>query len=214
MTDSVRIAVAQVNPTVGDVGGNAAAIRQHWRAAAGKGADLVVFPELCLSGYPPEDLVQKPFFLDAVHTEIDRFVELSREASAGLLFGTPWREDDRVYNAAVLIDRGTIAVRLKHDLPNYDVFDEKRVFAAGALPGPVDFRGLRIGIPICEDVWTPDVLECLAETGAELADCAQRVALRGGAVRHAPAGGHQPGARIRPADPLCQPGRRPGRTGL
>jgi len=169
MTDSLRIAVAQVNPTVGDVGGNAAAIRQHWTEAAENGADLAVFPELCLSGYPPEDLVQKPFFLDAVHAEIDRFAELSRELSAGLLFGTPWREDGRVYNAAVLIDRGRLSVRRKYDLPNYDVFDEKRVFASGDLPGPVDFRGLRIGIPVCEDVWTPDVLECLAETGAELA---------------------------------------------
>ena len=169
MTASLRIAVAQVNPTVGDVDGNAAAIRRHWREAADKGADLAVFPELCLSGYPPEDLVQKPFFLDAVHAEIDRFVELSRTVSAGLLFGTPWADDGRVYNAAVLIDRGTIGVRRKYDLPNYDVFDEKRVFAAGDLPGPVDFRGVRIGIPVCEDVWTPDVLECLAETGAELA---------------------------------------------
>ncbi|MYA41890.1 MAG: NAD+ synthase, partial [Gemmatimonadetes bacterium] len=137
--------------------------------AADNDADLVVFPELCLSGYPPEDLVEKPFFLNAVHAEIDRFVELSRTVSAGLLFGTPWVADGRVYNAAVLIDRGTLGVRRKYDLPNYDVFDEKRVFAAGDLPGPVDFRGIRIGIPVCEDVWTPDVLECLAETGAELA---------------------------------------------
>ncbi|MYG53593.1 MAG: NAD+ synthase [Rhodospirillaceae bacterium] len=170
MTDSLRIAVAQVNPTVGDVDGNAAAIRHHWHTAAERGADLAVFPELCLSGYPPEDLVRKPFFLDAVHAEIDRFAGLSREVSAGLLFGAPWRDDDgRVYNAAVLIDRGTVGVRRKHDLPNYDVFDEKRVFAAGDLPGPVDFRGVRIGIPVCEDVWTPEVLECLTETGAELA---------------------------------------------
>ncbi len=169
MTVSLRIAVAQVNPTVGDVDGNAAAIRRHWREAADNDADLVVFPELCLSGYPPEDLVRKPFFLNAVHAEIDRFVELSRTVSAGLLFGTPWAADGQVYNAAVLIDRGTVGVRRKYDLPNYDVFDEKRVFAAGDLPGPVDFRGVRIGIPVCEDVWTPDVLECLAETGAELA---------------------------------------------
>ena len=169
MTDSLRIAVAQVNPTVGDVDGNAAMIRDYWRRAAENGADLVVFPELCLSGYPPEDLVEKPFFLDALHAEIDRFVELSRESAAGLLFGTPWRDADRVFNASVLIDRGKLGVRRKYDLPNYDVFDEKRVFAAGELPGPVDFRGLRIGIPICEDVWTPEVLECLVETGAELA---------------------------------------------
>ncbi|MCY3829233.1 MAG: NAD+ synthase [Rhodospirillaceae bacterium] len=170
MTNSLRIAVAQVNPTVGDVSGNAAMIREAWRKASEDGANLAVFPELCLSGYPPEDLVRKPFFLDAVHAEIDRFAGLSREVSAGLLFGAPWRDDDGgVYNAAVLIDRGTVGVRRKHDLPNYDVFDEKRVFAAGDLPGPVDFRGVRIGIPVCEDVWTPEVLECLTETGAELA---------------------------------------------
>ncbi|MDE0703818.1 MAG: NAD+ synthase [Rhodospirillaceae bacterium] len=169
MTNSLRIAVAQVNPTVGDVSGNAEMIREAWRKASEDGANLAVFPELCLSGYPPEDLVRKPFFLDAVHAEIDRFAGLSREVSAGLLFGAPWRDDGRVYNAAVLIDRGTVGVRRKHDLPNYDVFDEKRVFAAGDLPGPVDFRGVRIGIPVCEDVWTPEVLECLTETGAELA---------------------------------------------
>ena len=169
MTDTLCVAVAQVNPTVGDVDGNAAAILKHWTAASEDGADLAVFPELCLSGYPPEDLVEKPFFLDAVHAAIDRLAECSRDRAAGLLFGSPWRADGRTHNAAVLIDRGKVAVRHKHDLPNYDVFDEKRVFAAGGLPGPVDFRGLRIGIPICEDIWTPDVMECLAETGAELA---------------------------------------------
>ena len=83
MTDSLRIAVAQVNPTVGDVDGNAAMIRDYWRKAAENGADLVVFPELCLSGYPPEDLVEKPFFLDALHAEIDRFVELSANRPPG-----------------------------------------------------------------------------------------------------------------------------------
>ncbi|MCY4312006.1 MAG: NAD+ synthase, partial [Rhodospirillaceae bacterium] len=168
MTDSLRIAVAQVNPTVGDVDGNAALILKLWRQAAALDADLVVFPELCLSGYPPEDLVQKPLFLAAVHAEIDRLSAESKTIKTGLLLGSPWRDEDKVYNAAVLMDRGSVHARKKYDLPNYDVFDEKRVFEAGALPGPIDFRGIRIGVPVCEDVWTPDVLECLEETGAEL----------------------------------------------
>ena len=168
MTDSLRIAVAQVNPTVGDVDGNAALILKLWRQAAALDADLVVFPELCLSGYPPEDLVQKPLFLAAVHAEIDRLSAESKTIKTGLLLGSPWRDEDKVYNAAVLMDHGSVHARKKYDLPNYDVFDEKRVFEAGALPGPIDFRGIRIGVPVCEDVWTPDVLECLEETGAEL----------------------------------------------
>ena len=168
MTESLRIAIAQINPTVGDVDGNAALIEKNWRAAADKSADLVVFPELCLSGYPPEDLVQKPFFLDAVHAEIDRLSALSAQIGTGLLLGSPWREGDKVFNAAILIEAGSVAVRKKYDLPNYDVFDEKRVFAAGELPGPIEFRGVRIGVPVCEDIWTPEVLECLEETGAEI----------------------------------------------
>src|SRR6185437_6329916 len=147
MTDLLISAIAQINPTLGDIDGNVAKLRRAREAAAGLGADLVVGTELCVSGYPPEDLVLKPAFL----------------------VGAPWRHEGRTYNAALLLDRGEIAaIRFKHDLPNYGVFDEKRVFAAGPAPGPVAFRGIRLGILVCEDMWQPDTPETLAETGAEL----------------------------------------------
>ncbi|CAN1721096.1 Glutamine-dependent NAD(+) synthetase [Hyphomicrobium sp. 1Nfss2.1] len=165
---SLKIALAQANPTVGDIDGNIAKLRELRARAATLGADLIVFPELFITGYPPEDLVLKPAFTAAARAAVEA---LARDLGPGpaVLTGTVWPEDGRVYNAAVLIDNGAIeAVRFKVDLPNYGVFDEKRVFAAGALPGPVSCRGVRIGVPICEDVWGSEVVECLAETGAEI----------------------------------------------
>jgi NAD+ synthase len=136
--------------------------------SASAGADLVVFPELFIAGYPPEDLVLKPAFQATCRAAIEA---LARETKSGpaLLVGTPWLDGDRLYNAVALLDRGAIAaVRYKVDLPNYGVFDEKRVFARGPMPGPVNFRGVRLGLPICEDIWGAEVVECLAETGAEM----------------------------------------------
>src|SRR5262245_11723945 len=164
--DRLTIAVAQLNPTVGDVAGNAEKARRAARAAAG--ADVVIFPELFIAGYPPEDLVLKPAFQDACRVAIQ---ELARETADGtaLLIGTPWVEDGKLYNAVALLDGGQVAgLRFKVDLPNYGVFDEKRVFAPGPMPGPVNFRGVRIGIPICEDIWGPEPVECIAETGGEI----------------------------------------------
>jgi len=169
MTDSLKIALAQINPTVGDVDGNAARLLAARAEAAKQGADLVVPGELVISGYPPEDLVLKPAFQEACEAASNRVAEATGDGGPAVLITTPWREDGVVYNAALLAEGGKIqARRYKVDLPNYGVFDEKRVFKAGPMPGPVVFRGVRLGIPICEDIWTSDVPECLIESGAEI----------------------------------------------
>jgi NAD+ synthase len=164
----LKLALAQLNPTVGDVEGNAAKALEGWRRARALGADAVMFSELFLAGYPPEDLVLKPAFQDSCRTACER---LARETADGpaVLIGLPWVENGALYNAYALLDGGAMqAIRFKVDLPNYGVFDEKRVFEPGPLPGPMTIRGVRVGIPVCEDIWGPDVVECLAETGSEI----------------------------------------------
>ena len=167
-THTLKIALAQLNPVVGDLAGNAGKLVAAHAESASLGADLVVFSELFLTGYPPEDLVLKPAFQTATRLALET---LAAELRAGpaVLVGTIWAEDGKLYNAVALLDEGKIAaVRTKADLPNYGVFDEKRVFSAGPLPGPIPFRGVRLGVPVCEDIWTEDVTECLAECGAEI----------------------------------------------
>ena len=167
--DRLAIAIAQLNPTLGDIAGNADKARRARAEAARDGADLVALPELFLSGYPPEDLVLKPALQAACRAKIEELARETADGGPALLIGTPWIEDGKLYNAYCLLDRGVIAaLRFKVDLPNYGVFDEKRVFGPGPLPGPINFRGVRVGIPICEDIWGPEVVECLAETGTEL----------------------------------------------
>lgn len=171
-TNSLRIALAQLNPTLGDLAGNIAKLKTAHAEAAAKGADLILFPELFICGYPPEDLVRKPAFAAACRAAVERVAAEVTDGPA-MLVGTVWPESGpegaKVYNAVVLIEAGRISgVRYKVDLPNYGVFDEKRVFDAGPLPGPLNFKGVRIGVPICEDIWKEEVCECLAECGAEI----------------------------------------------
>ena len=167
MTDRLTIALAQINPTVGDIEGNADRILAARDKAVG--ADLVVYTELVLCGYPPEDLVLKPFFQDKIEQAVNRLAEATADGGAALLIGTPWRSGEYLHNAVLLLDKGSVAsVRFKYDLPNYGVFDEKRVFQPGPMPGPVNFRDVRVGVPICEDIWSPEVPECLEESGAEI----------------------------------------------
>jgi NAD+ synthase len=169
MTDQLTIALAQINPTVGAIRANLDRVRDARAGAAQRGVDLVVFPELVATGYPPEDLVLKPLVLDLVEQSVTALAAETADGGPALLVGTPWRLDGRLHNAAVLLEGGRIAeIRLKADLPNYGVFDEKRVFAAGPLPQPVLFRGVSLGVMICEDMWTSSSAAALARTGAEL----------------------------------------------
>ncbi len=169
MTDQLKIALAQLNPTVGDIAGNMAKARAARADAAAEGADLIMFPELFLIGYPPEDLVLKPSFQLAVDEALAELAKDTTDGGPGYLIGAPSREETRLHNSMVLIDGGEIVgKRHKVHLPNYGVFDEPRVFAAGSMPGPLPFRGVRLGVPVCEDIWFEDVTECLEETGAEM----------------------------------------------
>ena len=163
---SLKIVMAQLNPTVGAVHANADLLRAA-RADAGD-ADIVVAGELFLTGYPPEDLVLKRAFLAHVQEEADRLVAETRDGGPALVFGLPSVENGRLYNSVIVADGGQAAIRHKVHLPNYAVFDEKRLFDAGPMPQPVELRGLRVGVPICEDIWFTDVCAHLKAQGAEL----------------------------------------------
>jgi NAD+ synthase len=168
ITDTLQIALAQLNPIVGDLAGNTDKLRKARARAAAEGADLIVLPELFITGYPPEDLVRKPAFAAAARAAVEAIAKDTADGGPGVLVGSIWAEDGKLYNAAALLDAGRVqGVRFKVDLPNYGVFDEKRVFDQGPMPGPLNFRGVRIGVPICEDIWQDEVCECLQETGSE-----------------------------------------------
>jgi NAD+ synthase len=165
--DTLTIALAQLSQRVGDLAGNADAMLEARKAATG--ADLVLFPELQLIGYPPEDLVLKPALAVRAEVQITRLAEATADGGPAMLVGTIIRRHGKLYNAMVLLDGGKVAAEtLKHELPNYGTFDEKRLFESGPLPTPMLFRGVQIGVPICEDVWFSPVCANLTAMGAEI----------------------------------------------
>src|SRR5580704_5036163 len=169
MTNIFRIALAQLDPVMGDIPGNLAKGRAARAEAARAGADLILFSELFVVGYPPEDLVLKPSLEDDVRAAVEAWACETADGGPAVLVGAPWLDEGRLYNACLLLDEGRVVARTyKHNLPNYGVFDEKRVFAPGPVPVPFEIRGVRIGVPICEDIWTPETVECLARAGGEI----------------------------------------------
>ena len=167
MLDRFRIALAQLNPVMGDITGNLA--RARAARAQAVGADVILFSELFIVGYSPEDLVLKPALQEDARAAVEELARDTGDGGPAVLMGAPWVEDGKLYNAMLLLDGGKVAGKsFKVDLPNYGVFDEKRVFVPGPSPRPLIVRGVQLGVPICEDIWKQDVTACLAETGAEI----------------------------------------------
>ena len=169
MTTSFAIALAQLNPRLGDVAGNCDRLAKARGEAAKNGAVVIVTPEMYLSGYPCDDLVLRDDFMGDVAAGIDRLATMTADGGPAIIVGAPHAENGHIFNAVFVLDDGQIIARRdKVNLPNYGVFDDKRNFTAGGLPGPVMLRGIRFGLPICEDIWQPDVAECLQESGSDI----------------------------------------------
>ena len=168
MKNNLKIALAQLNPIVGDVKGNIIKlidIRNNLKNEV----DIIVVPELYVTGYPIDDLVLRNDFLDLVENEINSLAKMTNDGKAAIILGAPRKEKNAIRNSVFVLDNGKIiSFRDKHNLPNSGVFDEQRIFSPGALSGPVKIRNVLIGLPICEDIWTENVIECLCETGAEI----------------------------------------------
>ena len=169
MADVLTIAMAQLNPVVGDPRGNADRLLDAWRAASADGADIVVASEMYLSGYPPEDLVVRRAFQDSIAEQVGRVVEATAGGGADVVVGAPWIVDGGLCNAALAVGGGRlIAAYRKQELPNYGVFDEKRVFTPGPPSGPVHLKGARLGLLVCEDGWVPGPAAALSAAGADI----------------------------------------------
>ncbi|GJL84488.1 MAG: NAD+ synthase [Micavibrio sp.] len=165
---ALKITLAQINPIVGNLSYNMDKIRATWKDVP-QDTDLIIFPEMIICGYPPEDLVLKPFFMDSVEQAIKALVDESKNHNAALLLSTPWRIDGKTYNAIHLVHKGKIlATRTKRHLPNYGVFDEQRLFTPGPLPEPMEFKDIQLGVMVCEDMWHSDSAGYLKQKGAEI----------------------------------------------
>jgi NAD+ synthase len=164
----LNIALAQINPIVGALDFNRDLILRHWQQAESR-VDLLVFPELCITGYPPEDLILKPDFIEHVRLSVEYIQEQSKNFAAAAIIGAPWEINGKTCNAALLIENGKITAKIaKNHLPNYGVFDEPRVFSAAKRPVPMPFRGFQLGVMICEDMWHDDVASQLQDMGADI----------------------------------------------
>ena len=165
----MKLFLAQLNNIVGDIEGNLNKAIDVLQDAKKLDSDLVIFSELFLSGYPPEDLVLKKSFVSACKNALDSLVTYSEEKELGLIIGLPIYEKNKLFNAAAVIDKGQlIGFSKKVNLPNYSVFDEKRVFSKNNIPENFNFRGIKLGIPICEDIWMDNVCKELKDQGCEL----------------------------------------------
>ncbi len=168
MSDTFRLTMAQANPTMGDLDGNAAKAREIWAQAKAAGSDMVAFPEMFIVGYNAQDLIKKPALQQAAMAVIEQLAVDCADGPA-LAVGGPYADGEKLFNAYFVLKGGKVAHRqLKHHLPNYTVFDEERLFDHGPMGGPYDVNGVRIGSPICEDAWFEDVPETMEETGAEI----------------------------------------------
>jgi len=168
MAGRFRLTLAQLNPTVGDLEGNARLAAESWAAAKAASADMIAFPEMFATGYQVQDLVMKPAFTADAMRRIER---LAADCADGptIGIGGPVAEGDNLYNGYWILEGGAVKARiLKHHLPNDTVFDEVRVYDAGPITGPYRVGPVRIGTPICEDAWFDDVAEALAESGAQI----------------------------------------------
>ena len=174
MTDSLRIVLAQLNPIVGDLAGNLDKARSARVQAAVNDADVICFTECFLSGYQQEDLVQKQAFLEDVARHAEMLAADTGDGGPDIIIGAPWvvETGGKPFNSALHLAEGKVqTVRHKHELPNYGVFDDYRVFQRGPPQGPITVRGIRMGVMVCEDMWFPAVTECLEESGAEILVC-------------------------------------------
>ncbi len=170
MSKKITIAIAQLNQRVGDLTANADAMLA-WRDKAleqDSSVDLIVYPELQLVGYPPEDLVLKPIFVERAHKELERMAKATIQGPA-MLVGNIFLDEGTLYNGIALLKGGAIQhIRYKYELPNYGTFDEKRLFKSGPLPEPIEFQGVKIGVPICEDIWFPTICAHLKSQGTDI----------------------------------------------
>ena len=168
MSDTFKLMLAQLNPTVGAIAANVARAREAWEKGRTAGADMVALTEMFVTGYQTQDLILKPAFVSDAIAAVETLAAQCADGPA-LGIGGPVRQGGKLYNGYYVLEGGRIHARvLKHHLPNDSVFDEKRVFASADVHGPYVVKGVRIGTPICEDAWHPDVAETLAETGAEI----------------------------------------------